>query len=61
MNIQQATTVQDTVLTKAPSMRSAFGQWLQEPLGSIVAASVATIGSLGLVLSGIWAIQLTLN
>jgi len=36
-------------------------QWLQDPLGSIIAASAATLGSVGLVVSGIWAINLALN
>lgn len=38
-----------------------FIQWLQDPLGSIIAASVATIGSLGFVLSGIWLVNLALS
>lgn len=38
-----------------------FIQWLQDPLGSIIAASVATIGSLGVVLSGIWFVNLALS
>ena len=38
-----------------------FVQWLQEPMGSIVASSVAVIGSFGFVLSGTWFIHLALN
>lgn len=38
-----------------------FVQWLQDPLGSIIAASVASIGSLGVVLSGIWFVNLALS
>jgi hypothetical protein len=38
-----------------------FIQWLQDPMGSIVASSVAVIGSFGFVLSGTWFIQLALN
>ena len=35
-----------------------LARWIQEPLGSIIAASVAAIGSLGVVISGIWMISL---
>ena len=35
--------------------------WIQEPLGSIIAATVASIGSLGVVLSGIWFVNLALS
>ena len=38
-----------------------LGQWVQEPLGSIIAASAATIGSFGVVLSGMWLISLAVN
>ncbi len=38
-----------------------FVQWIQDPLGSIIAASVASIGSLGVVLSGIWFVNLALS
>ena len=61
MNTQQTDTIQDSVPAAPRSRWSMFGQWIQNPLGSIVAASVATIGSLGVVLSGIWAIHFTLN
>ena len=51
-----------TEITNAKnSLGSRFVQWVQDPLGSIVAASVATIGSLGFVLSGIWMVNLALN
>ncbi len=43
------------------SLGSRFIEWVQDPLGSIVAASVATIGSLGFVLSGIWFVNLAVN
>ena len=36
-------------------------QWVQEPLGSIIAATAATIGSFGVVLSGMWLISLAVN
>ena len=44
-----------------PSPGSKLGNWLQDPLGSIIAASVAAMGSLGVVLSGSWFIHLALN
>jgi hypothetical protein len=47
--------------TAKKSLGNRFVQWIQDPLGSIVAASVATIGSLGFVLSGIWMVNLALN
>lgn len=40
---------------------SKFARWVQEPLGSIIAASVAAIGSLGVVISGIWVVSLAVN
>ena len=40
---------------------SGFVQWLQDPMVSIVASSVAVIGSFGFVLSGTWFIHLALN
>lgn len=45
----------------APSRGQRFLTWIQEPFGSVMFASVATISSFGLVLSGMWAIQATLN
>ena len=45
--------------TAGPSQRIAL--WLEDPLGQVVAASVATIGSLGVVLSGIWLVNVALN
>ena len=38
-----------------------FGQWVQEPMGSVIAASVATMSSLGMVLSGMWFISVVMN
>lgn len=37
------------------------GDWLQDPMGSVIAASAATIGSFGIVLSGTWFIHLALH
>jgi hypothetical protein len=44
-----------------PSRGQRFTTWIQEPFGSVMFASVATISSFGFVLSGMWAIQVTLN
>ena len=38
-----------------------FVEWVQDPLGSIIVASFATIGSFGIVLSGTWFIHLAVN
>ncbi|MEZ5571024.1 MAG: hypothetical protein R3E64_03285 [Halioglobus sp.] len=60
MSLQQAT-VQSTVQAPSLSRRARFNQWIQDPMGSVIAASVGTMGSLGVVLSGIWLINLTLD
>jgi hypothetical protein len=44
-----------------PPLSYRMGQWLQDPMGSVIAASVATIGAFGLVLSGTWFISLAVN
>jgi hypothetical protein len=49
----------DNTATQTAGQR--FVAWLQDPLGSIIAASVASIGSLGVVLSGIWFVNLALS
>lgn len=59
MKHQQDTTVQDQA--SASSRGERFGEWIQDPMGGVIAASVATIGSFGVVLSGMWAINLALN
>ena len=38
-----------------------FAEWIQDPMGGVIAASVATIGSLGVVLSGSWLIHTVIN
>lgn len=38
-----------------------FAEWIQDPMGGVIAASVATIGSLGVVLSGSWFIHMLIN
>ena len=45
----------------AEPARQTFSEWIQDPLGSVIAASVATIGSFGVVISGMWAINVALN
>ena len=35
--------------------------WVEEPLGQIITASVATIGSFGVVLSGIWFVNVLVS
>ncbi len=44
-----------------PSRGQRFLAWIQEPFGSIIFASASTIGSFGVVLSGMWAIQAALT
>ena len=44
-----------------PSLMQRFGDYMQDPLGSIVTASAAVIGSFGFVLSGMWFISLTMS
>jgi hypothetical protein len=61
MKHQQNTPVQDTNQPSAVSRSERFGEWIQDPMGGVIAASVATIGSFGVVLSGMWAINLALN
>ncbi len=43
------------------TMGQRFLEWVEEPFGQIVAASVATIGSFGFVLSGIWFVNAVVN
>ena len=38
-----------------------FAEWIQDPMGGVIAASVATMGSLGVVLSGSWLIHMVIN
>jgi hypothetical protein len=61
MNSQHEQNTHD-ISRKSPASRTErFSQWIQDPMGSVVAASVATIGSFGVVLSGMWAINVALN
>jgi hypothetical protein len=59
-NETTAPTVQRSDLA-TPSISYRLGQWLQEPMGAVVAASAAVIGSFGLVISGMWFIGAAIN
>jgi hypothetical protein len=61
MNPQDDPTTPITARATPLSSGQRFIQWIQDPMGSVIAASVATIGSFGVVLSGMWAISLALN
>lgn len=52
---------QDTAQAIPMTRTQRFGQWIQDPMGGAIAASVATIGSFGVVISGMWAINVALN
>ena len=52
---------QPDITAVAQPRANSFVQWLQDPMGSIIASSVAVIGSFGFVLSGTWFIHLALN
>ena len=49
------------VRAKAATPWQRIAHWMEDPLGQVVAASVATIGSFGLVLSGIWLVNIAVN
>ena len=61
MTDRSATSQSEQQGTATLSLGTKLGNWVQDPLGSIIAASVAAMGSLGVVLSGAWFIQLALN
>lgn len=44
-----------------PTRMQRIGEWLQDPMGSVVAASAASIGAFGVVLSGTWMIHSVMN
>jgi len=46
--------------TAADAPQSLFEKWVEDPMRSVVAASIATMSTLGIVLSGIWAINVVL-
>lgn len=37
--------------------RQRLVDWLEDPMGSVIVASVVAIGSLGVVISGIWVVD----
>jgi hypothetical protein len=61
MQREKTSTAPAIAQTALPSRLERFGTWIQEPMGGVIAASVATMSSLGIVLSGSWAISLALN
>jgi len=56
-NVSQAQHSRDV----RPSRGQRFAEWLQDPLGSTIAACLAVIGSFGFVLSGIWLVNVSLS
>jgi hypothetical protein len=53
---------QQQVTAKAATQEpGTFVKWIQDPMGQIIASSVAVIGSFGIVLSGSWFIHLALS
>lgn len=49
------------VTAVAQAAEGGFTQWLEDPMGSVIASSAAVIGSFGLVLLGTWSIHVILN
>ena len=50
----------EAVETAAATPLQRFGAWVEEPMGSVITATVLTVGSFGLVLSGIWFVNVLL-
>ena len=46
--------------SKADVQPSASSRWVEDPMRSVIAASLATMSTLGIVLCGIWAINVAL-
>ncbi|GAB5450930.1 MAG: hypothetical protein Hals2KO_12580 [Halioglobus sp.] len=61
MNNRENYPVAHTQSTGKTTTRERFVAWIKEPMGSVIAASAATIGSFGIVLGGTWAISLAVN
>ncbi len=57
MSDLQQTGSKEVALAVTRNSESKFRQWLEDPMGQVVIASVATMGTLGIVLSSIWAIN----
>ncbi|MCX2980497.1 hypothetical protein EYC98_06365 [Halieaceae bacterium IMCC14734] len=58
-NQNQQPSVFAQVMPLTPLQR--FGRFIQDPMGSVIAASIATMSTLGFVLSGMWFINFALN
>ena len=52
---------QNEITAVAQPRTGGFVQWLEDPMVSIIASSMAVIGSFGFVLSGTWFIHVALN
>jgi hypothetical protein len=61
MNDQKDTPTNRSPEAEKQSAMHRLGQWIQDPMGSVLFASAATIGSFGVVLSGTWLIGLALS
>jgi hypothetical protein len=59
--VRSGTSDQSEISVIEQPRTNGFIQWIQDPLGSIIASSVAVIGSFGFVLSGTWFIHVALN
>ena len=59
-NLQDSTQTTAVAMTQKTSGQRLL-EWIEEPLGQIVTASVATIGSFGVVMSGIWFVNTLVN
>lgn len=57
MNIENSIYAMEPSPEASQPLGHALGQWVQSPMGSVIAASVGVIGSFGLVLSGMWLIN----
>jgi len=61
-NASQDNARQQQAATAArPQGKQRFVAWIQDPMGGVIAASVACIGAFGTVLSGTWLIHLAMN
>ncbi len=61
MKNEHGNAVATAVAVPQKSAGKRFLEWLEEPFGQVVAASAATIGSFGFVMSGIWFVNTLLN
>jgi hypothetical protein len=55
-----AKSVAAVAVAKKP-LNQRFVEWIQDPMGAVIAASATTIGSLGIVLSGSWLIHMVIS